>query len=299
MPDKVVIEVRINEYAKRFPNPHVPYSPDEITAQALECWREGASIVHYHARDRLSGGASVDPREYAATARGIKRASDLIISPTNVPNYGALKLSTRDRIAPIMEMAKDPATKPELGYIDMLTCNVDRYDEDTRTYLTTDLVYVNTTRDWQVFADSFNAAGIKPVPFLYNIGSVRALPAFIAMGYFEGPIWCELALTESGLWCGHPGTVRGLEAFLDFFPADAGWHWSVFCHGGDLLEIAAEAMQRGGHISIGLGDFHYQKRGLPTNAELVAHVVRIARAVGREVASPAETRRLLGLTPAA
>ena len=295
MPDKVIIEVRVNEYARRFPNPHVPYSVAEIADQALECWREGAAIVHYHARDRLTGGASLEGREYAETVRRIKRASDLITMPTNVPNYGAMKLTTRDRIAPIMEMAKDPATRPELSPIDLLSCNLDRFDDQTRTYLTGDLVYVNTTRDWQIFADSFKSVGIKPVPFLWNISSVRALGAFIAMGILEGPVWCELALTESGLWAGHPGTMRGVQAFLDFFPASANWSWSVLCNGGNLLDIAADVMKAGGHISIGLGDYHYQGLGLPTNAELVTRTVAIARALGREVASPSDVRKMLEL----
>ena len=37
VPNKVIIEVRINEYAMRDQNPNVPYSPEEISTQALEC----------------------------------------------------------------------------------------------------------------------------------------------------------------------------------------------------------------------------------------------------------------------
>ena len=37
MSNKVIIEVRINEYAMRNQNPNVPYSPEEIATQALEC----------------------------------------------------------------------------------------------------------------------------------------------------------------------------------------------------------------------------------------------------------------------
>ena len=61
MSNKVIIEVRINEYAMRDQNPNVPYSPEEIAGQALECWREGASIIHYHARDSKTGAPASDP----------------------------------------------------------------------------------------------------------------------------------------------------------------------------------------------------------------------------------------------
>ena len=39
--EKLIIEVRINEYASRKHNPNVPFSPDEICHEALQCWRQG------------------------------------------------------------------------------------------------------------------------------------------------------------------------------------------------------------------------------------------------------------------
>ena len=52
--DKLIIEVRINEYASRKHNPHVPFSPNEICDDALRCRNAGASIIHYHARDPVT-----------------------------------------------------------------------------------------------------------------------------------------------------------------------------------------------------------------------------------------------------
>jgi menaquinone-9 beta-reductase len=300
MSDDVVIEVRVNENTRRVPNPNVPYSVDEIVDQSLACWREGASIIHYHPRDSATGNLSMDVRDYADTVRRIKQGSDLLTMPTNIPSYAAANLTTQDRIAPIMAIAKDSATRPELGPIDLITCNTDTFDEATGKYASLDYVYVNTTRDWQTFADSYKAAGIKPVPYLWNISSVRALPVFIQMGFLEGPVWCELVLTEGGLWSGHPGSLRGLQAFLDFFPARADWQWTVLLHGGDLLKLAADVMEKGGHISIGLGDYHYmQQLTTPTNPALVRRIVEIARALGRSPASPADVRRRLGVSEAA
>src|SRR5689334_11495228 len=102
--DKVVIDVRINEYAMRRTNPHVPYSPEEIAAAALQCGREGATMIHYHARDPETGAPSVDAEAYADTARRIKKDSDLLIMPT----LGAATLpSPKDRIAHVLSMAAD------------------------------------------------------------------------------------------------------------------------------------------------------------------------------------------------
>jgi 3-keto-5-aminohexanoate cleavage enzyme len=292
MANKVIIEVRINEYTLRDHNPHVPYSPEEIASQALECWREGAAIIHYHARDPKTGAPSADPKLYAETVRRIKEKSDLLTMPT----LGAWSLpSPEARIAHIVEMANDPLTKPELGPIDMATGNVDMFDPETKRFKTTETVYMNTTKTWQFFAETMKSVGVKPVQALWHIGSVRATQAFVEMGVFAEPVWCELVLTEGGILAGHPGTVRGMEAFLDFLPQQANWHWSVMSYGGNLFPVAAAAMERGGHVSIGLGDYHYRELEFPTNARLVARVAQLARDMGRAVATPTEARQMLGV----
>jgi uncharacterized protein (DUF849 family) len=53
---------------------------------------------------------------------------------------------------------------------------------------------------------------------------------------------------------------------------------------------------QGGHISIGLGDYAYTELGQPTNADLVRRIGEIARELGREVATPAEAKQILGMT---
>lgn len=86
-----------------------------------------------------------------------------------------------------------------------------------------------------------------------------------------------------------------MEAFLDFFPTKTNWQWSVLCVGGNLFPVIAAAMEGGGHISIGLGDYPYRELKFPTNARLVARVAQLARNMGREIATPAEARQMLGL----
>ncbi|MGH7960793.1 MAG: 3-keto-5-aminohexanoate cleavage protein [Candidatus Binatia bacterium] len=292
MADKIIIEVRINEYALRNTNPNIPYSPDEIATQALDCWREGASIIHYHARDPQTGAPSSDAKLYAETVRRIKAKSDLITMPT----LGAWWLpSPEARIAHIVEMAKDPMTKPEFGPIDMASSNVDTYDPQAKRFKTTETVYVNTTKTWQYFAETMKSVGVKPIQALWNVSSVRHTQAFAEMGIFAEPLYCEIVLTEDWLLTGHPGTIKGMQAFLDFIPITPNWQWSVMCVGGNLFAVAAAAMERGGHIAIGLGDYAYPELELPTNARLVSRVAQLARSMGREIATPEEARKMLGV----
>jgi 3-keto-5-aminohexanoate cleavage enzyme len=53
----------------------------------------------------------------------------------------------------------------------------------------------------------------------------------------------------------------------------------------------------GGHIRVGMEDNIYYSRGVlaKTNAQFVDRIVRIAHEYGREIATPDETRKILGL----
>jgi len=118
----------------------------------------------------------------------------------------------------------------------------------------------------------------------------------VEAGLFEQPLYAEVVLTEGGLFAGHPGTVRGLESMIDLMPETPHFEWTVMCVGGNLFPLVGAAIERGGHIAIGLGDYPYSEFGTPRNSELVERVALMARQVGREVATPTEARRILGMS---
>jgi 3-keto-5-aminohexanoate cleavage enzyme len=290
--EKLIIEVRINEYASRKRNPNVPFSPEEICDEALRCWRQGASIIHYHARDPLSGSPSSKTEHYADTARRIHDKSDLIIMPT----LGAWTLpSPEARMSHIVEMASEATSIPDFAPIDMTTSNVDSYDSRNRRFVTEDVVYMNSTKTLRYFAETIRACGVRPYVALWNVSSIRVTAAFVELGLLPQPLYGGIVLSEDGLLAGNPATVRGLEAMVDFIPSAFQLHWSVMCVGGNLFPVVGATVERGGHIAIGLGDYHYPELGTPRNADLVERIAQLAREMGREIASPSETRTTLGL----
>jgi 3-keto-5-aminohexanoate cleavage enzyme len=290
--EKLIIEVRINEYASRKHNPNVPFGPQEICDEALRCWRQGAAIIHYHARDPQSGAPSSKSEHYADTARRIHEKSDLIVMPT----LGAWTLpSPEARMSHIIEMAQDVSTRPDLAPIDMTTSNVDSYDTGKRRFVTEDVVYMNPTRTLRYFAETIRTSGVRPYVALWNVSSIRVSAAFVEAGLLPQPLYGGIVLSEGGLFAGNPGTVRGLEAMADFIPPGLQLHWSVMCVGGNLFPIVSAALERGGHIAIGLGDYPYPELGTPRNADLVERIAQIAREMGREIASPSEARKILGV----
>jgi 3-keto-5-aminohexanoate cleavage enzyme len=290
--EKLIVEVRINEYASRKNNANVPFSPEEICEEAIKCWREGASIIHYHARDPKTGAPSAQAELYADTARRIKDKTDLLVMPT----LGAWTLPSPDaRMSHIIEMAKDPAARPDFAPIDMGTSNVDVWDARRKTFLTDDTVYMNPTKTLRYFAETIRAAGVRPYMALWNVSAIRTTEAFVHAGIFETPLYAGIVLSEAGLFAGNPGTLRGLQAMADFIPTHLKCQWSVMCVGGNLFPLVGATLERGGHLAIGLGDYPYNEIGTPRNAELVERVVEMAHQIGREVATPSEARKLLGL----
>jgi 3-keto-5-aminohexanoate cleavage enzyme len=291
---KLIIEARVNEFMLREQgNPNVPYTPAEIARDATACRDAGASILHFHAR-KPDGSPEHDAASYAETVRRIRQSSDILVHPTL--GYATLDDSAERRLAHILDMAKDPATGPHFAPADMGSVNVDRYNEQARRFETTNLIYKNSTATLTYFTQEIRRAGLKPYLVSWNIGFTRYIDAFMDMGLIDGPAFICFCLTDNTWLGGHPGTLKGLQAHLDFLPRDKDVEWTVVNFGGNLFALAGAIIQLGGHISIGLGDYTYPEIGMPTNAELVARIAQMARDLGREVATPAEAAAMLGMS---
>src|SRR5262245_9378712 len=79
----LIIELRCNESEMRKSNPTIPYTPDEIVADAVRAQEAGASILSWHARVAETGvhdHSRVDL--YLETAEKVHRETDLLLQPT-------------------------------------------------------------------------------------------------------------------------------------------------------------------------------------------------------------------------
>lgn len=289
---QMIIEARINEYAMRHDNPHVPWTPDEIAETAARCREAGASIVHFHAR-KPDGSPEHSVKVYAEIIRKIRAKSDILIHPTL--GWFSNDEDPIARTTCVTTLAKDPATKPDFAPIDTGTINLDAYDPATQTFSHADRVYKNRTDTLERYARDFRAAGIKPIMVCWSVGFVRRAAALIDMGLVEEPAYFLLNMTDGHWITGHPGTPEGLEALRRFLPEGRRLEWASNVVGGDLLKLTTLSAECGGHIAPGIGDYPYRELGSPSNEEVVHRAATMARQVGREVASVQDTRALLGL----
>ena len=285
---KLIIEVRMNEAAKKADNANVPYTPDEIVADALACAEAGAAVVHFHARN-ADGTESNRIEDYRQILAGVRAKADVMVHPTLGLFHGA---DPDQRLAHIRDLSEHSNLKPDIAPLDMGSNNVDRWDPEAQDFKGEGFVYRNTTGDLRAMAERLKAWGVKPEIALWNVANGRLMGRFIDAGLLKEPVLAVLTLAgEEHPW-GHAATSAGLRAYVDNLP-DRRIEWTVLCHGANLLRLAPEIISLGGHIAIGLGDYAYAELDRPSNAELVRRVAEIARTMGREVATPREARELL------
>ena len=282
--------MRVNEYLMREKNHHIPWTAEEIASDAKACREAGASIVHFHARN-LDGSASHDPQEYAKAVRLIKKHSDLLIHPT----LGFVTVAgDAERIAPLKSLMADSAIRPHFAPVDMGSMNIDTFDRSTATFLSDNKVYVNSINTLKYFCREIDQGGLKPALIVWSIPCMRTVDAFMQLGIIKSPAFVTFVLSETYIGA-HPASIDGLNAHLMFLPPDKNIVWSVISKGASLLPAAKISILRGGHVSIGLGDYAYPELGMPTNADLVREVVKIANEVGRGIATPEEAKVILGI----
>jgi 3-keto-5-aminohexanoate cleavage enzyme len=293
--DKLIIEVRVNEYAPRDRNRMIPFSAEELGRDAQAVHNAGASIIHFHPR-QPDGAPAHEIADYAAAIRAIRQHAGVLINPT----LGQITVggSARDRLRPIQALAGNAALRPELCGIDPGSTNIDVYDHATQRFRSGDRVYANSHETLQYFCSTLRELGIKPALACWSVPFVRSACALIDMGLIDDPPYFFFVFGEGGTLGAHPATPEGLRAFTDHLPRDRKLVWSVGCKGGNLFPLAMAAIAAGGHVAIGIGDYPYPELDHPPNARLVDEIGRLARLVGREIASPAEARTLLGI-PAA
>jgi len=289
--DKIIIEARVNELATRRGNPHVPFLPAEIIADASACHQEGAAILHYHGRTE-DGAPDHAPDFYLETNAGIRASGDMLIHPTL--GYVANDADAPGRFAAIEEMMKSADTAPDFAPMDCGSVNVDWWNPDEGRYDTTDLIYRNSTGTLMYFAERIAHHGLKPYLVSWNVSFTRQIEQFLKMGVLRDPAYICFCMTDEIIFAGHPGSEAGLDAHTAFLPTGFETVWTAVNYKGDLFELTEKIIRSGGHISIGLGDYAYRDgaRNL-TNAQVIAKVVAQARSLGREVASVEETRGIL------
>ena len=253
----------------RAQQPNLPLTPEEIANEAFACFEAGASIVHIHARDE-AGEPTQDVEVYRQIKENIEAKCNIIFQPST---GGAVWHTPEQRLQPV-ELA------PEMATLSAGTCN---FGPD---------VFMNSEEYMEKFAVRMMEMGVKPEIEVFERGMIENAKTLVKKGLVKAPLHVDFVLGVPGA-C--PGTPEDLMFMVNQLPKD--WTWTVAGIGRSELPLAVMAIRLGGHVRVGFEDNVYYGKGqlAQSNAELVARIVRIAKEMGREVATPDEARKILGL----
>ena len=252
-------------------NPAVPYTVDEIVREAKSAYDAGAAIVHLHVR-KDDGTPTQDRERFRVCMDAIKaEIPDVILIPST---GGAVGMSAEERLQPTELF-------PEMATLDCGTCNFG------------DEIFDNTMPMMRIFGKRMMENHIKPEYECFEMGHLDTVLGMAKKGEVPGaPMQFNFVLGVPGCT---PATVGNLDWMVRQIPA--GSTWTVTGIGRAAFPMAAAGIVMGGNVRVGFEDNLYLSRGVlaGSNGELVDKVVRLARELGRGIASPAEARRILGL----
>ncbi|AMB83830.1 NADPH:quinone reductase [Pseudomonas agarici] len=272
-------------------SPHVPVTPKQIAAAAVEAAKAGATVVHCHVRDPQTGKFSRDVALYRELMERIREADVDIIVNLTAGMGGDLEIGAgenplefgpnTDLVGPLTRLAHVEALLPEICTLDCGTLNFG--DGDT--------IYVSTPAQLRAGARRIQELGVKAELEIFDTGHLWFAKQMIKEGLLDNPLF-QLCL---GIPWGAPADTTTMKAMVDNLPADA--LWAGFGIGRMQMPMAAQAVLLGGNVRVGLEDNLWLDKGvLATNGQLVERVSQILSHMGARVLTPAEGRVKMGLT---
>jgi 3-keto-5-aminohexanoate cleavage enzyme len=259
-------------------NPNLPLQPEDQAIHAYDSYNEGAAIVHIHARDN-EGKPTGSADRFRDIHERIRKRCNPIIQDSTGGGYG-LSLEQRTECL---------EAHPEMASLNMGTLM-----RTVGPYKGTP--FANTPDDIEGFVTRMNKFGVKPEMEVYSLSMYRDVNNLIEKGLVEKPYYVDLILGMA-YQGSHEANLMYFHTYLQYLPPDT--IFNSLGVGPAQTPVATLGMIHGGCCRVGMEDNLYYAKGelVKNNAQLVARVVKIARELGKEPATPDEARQILGLKP--
>jgi 3-keto-5-aminohexanoate cleavage enzyme len=276
-------------------HPDHPESAAEQVEQIYECYKLGATQVHLHVRNpKALGFASGDPKEYFKVNGMIReKCPEIIINNTTGGGLG-MEPTDENRLAPVL-------ANPE-------TCSLDMGRTVTRFTLKKRLPPLTGTREQDVDFEAVQAVSfketekfaklmlehnVKPEMELWSTGDYDLVNNLIEKKLIQPPYLLQAVMGYSSGARATPAEVMHLVGQGPkegvYSVLGVGLFSPIMCALGILLGI---------NVRTGMEDTILYKKGelCKNNAQLVERVVRMARDMGRDIATPKQARQMMGLS---
>ena len=258
-------------------NPAVPISVEEQVESTQEAFEAGATICHAHVRNSDQTPSS-DPEKFARLKEGVEKHCPGMV----------IQFSTGGRSGAGAERGGMLPLKP-----DMASLTVGSNNFPTRVYENPpDLV------DW--LASEMVSHDIKPEIEVFDLSHILHAAAMHKKGQIADTPYVQFVM---GVKNAMPVDREVFDFYVKtvhrLFGKDAPWCAAGI--GANQIVLNEWAISNGGHARTGLEDNVRLSREelAPSNAALVRRAAEMCEKYQRPVAGVSETRRILGLRPAA
>jgi uncharacterized protein (DUF849 family) len=281
-------------------SPHLPVTADQIAEAAIGAAEAGAAILHLHARNETDGSPSPRAEDFMRFLPRVKQSTDAVI---NISTGGSAMMSLDDRL----EGAK--AAQPEVCSLNMgplifdfsaATRRVERWQHEwEREYVEGSrgrIMYNDNAYIERIMLEVGREFGTRFEFECYDIGHLYTLAHFADRGLVDPPFLIQGVF---GILGGIGADVRNLSHMVTMADSLFGedYVFSAFAAGKHQLEFCTQSALLGGNVRVGLEDSLFIGRGelATSNAQQVAKIRTVLEALGKEIATPAEARSILGL----
>lgn len=270
--------------------PYLPITPRQIAEDCLDAAEAGATIVHIHVRDPVSGQPSMALEHYREVVERVRAANpELLLNLTTGPGGRYVPDPDNPRIAapqtsllpPLERVTHIAPLSPEIATLDLNTMN------------SGDMIVMNTRANTRRMAEALLAAGAKPEIEIFNPGDLVLARELLGALPFGAPPMFSFVL---GVKYGWPASVESIQLGRSMLPGNA--IWTAFGVGRHSFPMVAQSVLLGGHARVGLEDNIFLSKGqlAPSNRALCERARRIIEDLGYVLADTAATRELLGLS---
>ena len=254
--------------------PYVPITPEEIAADAVACVKAGASVIHIHIRDK-EGKNTMETDRWIEVVTKVREAlaAENLDAVLNLTSSGS-------KFPEEMRLAHLPILKPEM-------CS---YDPGTMNWANS-YVFLNTPSFLEKLGELTIKEEIKPELEIFDGGMIGNVEYYLKKGFLKEPLHYQLVLNVSG---GMKGNIENSNYIVS--KLRPGSTWSISGIGASHMACMLGGIAAGcTGLRVGLEDNIYMEKGvLATNAQLVERACRLAELAGREIATAAEAREILG-----
>jgi 3-keto-5-aminohexanoate cleavage enzyme len=288
--DKLVVTVTVDSTMSYPGNSNMPAieDTDAVAAQYIGAVNAGASLVHHHGVHYLEREMQADGRKLSRIDfDGWRDLTDKILAKVDpIIQFGIASARLEEKIR-LMGLKPDM-----MSY----AFNVhDEFFQPDPAYPANEMYALHTRNELEVYSRAALEHGVKTEVESFYTGAFWNLEYIRREGLLEDPVWTTLFLGwQGGAWT--PPTHDSLLYLVHHLPPRVNWNVSVM-DSATQWKLLPLAIAMGGHVRVGWEDNPYLPDGTlsRTNAELVDVVVRMAREIGREVASPDEARAIVGI----